>query len=298
MGIFFALLTALGFAISNVCVRKGMDRSKSDNGVIMTLFINFIFLGFAALIYRFFIHSVPINLEGIMFYLVAGIFTTFIGRLTLFMSYREIGPTRGTAIKNSAPLFTVIFAVAFLHETIRLAPLVGILFVLLGLAIQGYFLFKHGDQLTAQERLQRKGYLLALTSAVVFGVGQGIRKPGMDVLPDPFLGAFISAVVALTMIFILEGKKGGLGKKIKTQVSQFNIFYFIAGIGTSIAMLSFFIAITYMQVSYVAVIAAMEPIITILLSKLFLKNQEVIQSYTIYSAIAIFGGVTMILIFA
>jgi drug/metabolite transporter (DMT)-like permease len=61
-------------------------------------------------------------------------------------------------------------------------------------------------------------------------------------------------------------------------------------------MLSFFIAVTYIQVSYVAAIAAIEPVLTILLSKIFLSEEKIARN-TIYSALTVFTGVVLIVLF-
>jgi uncharacterized membrane protein len=253
MGILFALITAFGFSFSNVFIRKGMEKSKADNGYFITVVINVVILGLAALYYRIFISNVPISLYGLLLFGLSGVFTTFLGRISLFMSFREIGPSRGVAIKNSAPLFTILFAVIFLHEYIRFLPFIGTLFVLLGLGIQGFFLVRLGSLHTSQEDSNlKKGYFLALFSALVFGVGQAIRKPGIEELPDPFFGAFFSSVIAIVLTVLYEWKKGVLKETATTQLTSINYFYYFSGIFTSLAMLSFFIAVTYIQVSYVA----------------------------------------------
>ncbi|WP_332697899.1 EamA family transporter [Halalkalibacter lacteus] len=297
MGIFLAIITAVGFSFSSVFIRKGMGKSKGDNGFLITVTINVVVLGIAALIYRNFI-TVPITVYGLILFGVSGVFTTFLGRITLFMSFRKIGPSRGVAIKNSAPLFTILFAVIFLNEFIGFFPFIGTLFVLLGLGIQGFFLVRQGISPVSKKDVNlKKGYFLALFSAIVFGVGQAIRKPGLEELPDPFLGAFISSLIAIIIVVLFEWKKGILKANIADQIATLNLCYFFAGLLTSGAMLSFFIAITYIQVSYVAAIAAIEPVLTILLSKIFLREEEKISRNTIYSALTVFTGVVIIVLF-
>ncbi|WP_246943145.1 DMT family transporter [Bacillus pinisoli] len=298
MGIIFAIVTAFAFAFSNIFIKRGMETSSKDNGFFMTVFLNVLILGLVALFYRLFVSQVSISINGVILFGLSGIFTTFLGRITLFKSFREIGPSRGAAIKNSAPLFTILFAVIFLQEVLHLYPLIGVLFVLFGLGIQGYYLLKQ-ERLPTNHKSSnyKKGYFLALLSAFVFGIGQAIRKPGMQEMPDPFFGAFISSVVALIIILLFEWKKGTVVKTIRNQYKNRNYNYYLSGVLTSVAILSFFIGITYTQVSYVAAIAAVEPLLTIILSKILLRNQEAITRYTVYSASAVFCGVITIILF-
>lgn len=300
MGVLLALLTAFSYSVSNVCIKKGMVKSKGDNGFFITVVINSFILGIAALIYRLVsTDSITITFYGLFLFALAGIFATFLGRITLFKSFREIGPTRGVAIKNSAPLFAILFAIIFLHEVIHFIPFIGTLFVLLGLGIQAYYLLRQDSpsNLNNEEANLKKGYFFALFSAVVFGVGQAIRKPGLTEIPDPFFGAFIGSLTALIIISLYEWKKGVLRTTVANQIAHFNLFYLLAGVFTSLAMLFFFIAISYLQVSYVVAIAATEPLITIILSKFLLKNQEVIARYTIVSSLTVFVGVLIIIMF-
>ncbi|OEF97477.1 DMT family transporter [Desulfuribacillus alkaliarsenatis] len=297
MGFFFAALTALCFATSNIMIRKGMKPESKDNGMLMTVFINAIFLTIAWLIYRFFFVAIEITLIGLIVYIVAGVFTTFIGRVMLFQSIRQVGPSRGTAIKNSAPIFTILFAVMFLNESIKFLPFLGMLLVLSGLGIQGFYMVRHTSKASMENQLLRTGYLFGLASAIAFGVGQGVRKLGVEHLPDPFFGAFISATVALVLTLVMEGRKGDIVDRIKQQYQTINYYFVIAGVFTSIAVLSFFLAMMFIQVSYVSVIVALEPILTIILSKLILRKEEVIMPYTIVAACVVVAGAIMIVSF-
>ncbi|MFC5712506.1 DMT family transporter [Thalassorhabdus alkalitolerans] len=297
MGFILALLTGLCFAISNILVRKGMAHSQKDNGVLTTLLVNLIVLGGAALLFRLLTEGQPITWQGLGWFALAGVFTTFLGRTTLFMSFRHIGPTRGTAVKNSAPMFTVLFAVLFLGEAVAGLPLVGIILVLCGLFIQGYYMVQQGPDLSVDKGRERKGYFIALTSAVVFGIGQAFRKPGMEIMSDPFLGAFISASVASILFLSVEARETRIFTQIKRQIKAKNIYYIGAGVFTSFAMICFFSAIMFIPVSYVAVVAALEPMLTIILSKLFLRQEEKIYGYTLAAAFTIVGGVAMIILF-
>ncbi|WP_083910680.1 DMT family transporter [Salsuginibacillus kocurii] len=299
MGIFFAFLTALFFAISNILIRKGMERSPEDNGVFMTLTVNILMLGVAALGYRLLIESVPFSLTGFGWFILAGIFTTFLGRTTLFKSIRLIGPTRGTAIKNSAPLFTILFAVTFFNERMEGMALWGALLVLIGLFIQGYFMVRtEGEQSQAAvKKDERVGYMIALLAALTFGLGQVFRKPGVDAFPDPFFGAFVSAVVAFVALTTLQSFKTNVKAQFIYQIKNRNLYYAGAGVATGAAMISFFTGITYIEVSYVSVIAALEPLLTIILATLFLKGKERIYKYTLWSAAIVFAGVILIVLY-
>src|SRR5699024_3346021 len=181
-------LSAILFAVNNVLIRKGIkiSKSKQDNGVLITIIINVIILGLAFLIYRLiFKPSIDFSWLGLIYFILAGFLTIFIGRVTFFDGINRIGPSKAAAIKNSAPMFTLIFAILILGETVTVGPLIGILLIITAILIQSYSMFKKDQQ------MDKFGFIISGVAALSFGLGQGIRKLGLHLYNDPFAGAFI-----------------------------------------------------------------------------------------------------------
>src|SRR5690606_36850843 len=102
----------LRFAYANIILQKGMQKTHGDNGVFITMLINVSVLALVFFIFRVFTGDfVPFDATGFFFYVLAGFLTTFMGRVALFSAIRHIGSSRAVVIKNTAPLFTVVFAV-------------------------------------------------------------------------------------------------------------------------------------------------------------------------------------------
>lgn len=299
MGFLFAFLSALGFATNNIMVKKGMNRTPDNDGLFTNIFINAVTIALVAVIYRLASDNpAPINASGVGLFIIAGLFTTFLGRFNYFSSVRRIGPSRGSALKNSSPLFTLLFAVIVLGEYISLLPLLGMLILLSGLFVQAWYTFSKGNGRAEPDKSQKIGYLFAITAAFMFGVGQAIRKPGTDLIPDPYFGAAVGALVALISFSIYESRKKGIKTLIEQNFKSNNKFYITAGFCTSFAVLCFFIAVTLTKVSYVGVIAATEPLLTVFFSKFFLKQEEQLSAYVIVSASLVFIGAVFLILFA
>src|SRR5690606_23193486 len=79
---------------------------------------------------------------GLIFFILSGLFTSGIGRITFYNGIRRIGPSRASAIKNGAPLFTLLYAVAILGETFTFGAVWGIGLIIGGILIQGYMFFR------------------------------------------------------------------------------------------------------------------------------------------------------------
>lgn len=290
MGFLFAFLSAFLFATSNIVIKKGMKSAQRDNGVFITLLMNVLCLGTAACLYRWWASDpAPAQGAGIFFFVLAGLLTSLIGRYSLFVGIRQIGPSRSVAIKNSAPLFTLIFAIFILQETLTLWPWIGMGLLFIGLFIQGIQMFRKEERQAAGS-----GYVFALCAALGFGFGQAVRKQALLDFYDPFAGAFIGAVVAFVSFCVLEACRRNLGHTLRTNWRFKNGYYVAGGVILSLAVLSFFISISLIHVAYTGAIVAIEPVLTLVFSRLFLQMEEKLSPLVIASASVVFLGAGVI----
>jgi uncharacterized membrane protein len=82
---------------------------------------------------------------------------------------------------------------------------------------------------------------------------------------------------------------------VRKSLTLFN-YYLFAGILTSLGPLFFFLGITFTQVSFVSVVAASEPLLTVLISYLFFKREEKLTiSIWITAVLVLLGTVVMVL---
>ena len=293
MGIFFAFLSAFLFAVNNILIKKGMkiSKDKDDDGVFTTIFLNVIIFAIFFVFYRSFFYTQHVSFSwiGLLYFIFAGLLTNFLGRITFFKGIKRIGPSKAAPIKNSAPIFTVIFAIGILHEKIDTVSWLGILLIIFGICIQGYSMFKQGKNTN-----DKFGLMFSLASSISFGVGQGTRKQGLKYLNDPFAGALIGASVALISFIILAAFRRNLLKMLKLTFLHRNIFYYLGGIATGFATLFFFMGIWFTNVAFVGTIVATDPILTVILSKIFLKGEEKIGLTIIIATVFIFIGAAVI----
>lgn len=290
MGMIFAFSSALLYSISNVLVKKGIDASQADNGVQITTLVNTIILLLVTIIYWLSIETtIPINLTGVLLFMLAGLLSTFLGRYLFFTGISKIGSSRATALKKSSPLFTLIFALVFLHEVFGLWPLIGIGLILFGLFIQGVQLFR-GQQATRGQL----GYIIALGAAISFGLGTVVRKQAILYYHDAFIGALIGSLTALVFISVVERRQTNLFSSIKRYIREGNFYYLVAGVASSIGLLSSFLALVYIQATYLSAILALESVLTVLISKLFLNQEEHLSLMMILSACVICFGAGLI----
>lgn len=294
MGILFALLCALFFAIFYVFVQIGMKKTNGNNGFFATTTFNVITLLIIYLIV-FFIrtYSPTFDLHGFLFFVLAGFFTSFLGRSTLFAAIQRMGPVRSAALKNAAPLFSVLFAVTFIGEHITFLAAIGMFTILSAL-----FFHVRYDYINAQNGQKGKennwGILLGVFAAIFFGFGQAIRKLGIIHYDDPIFGALVGVSVAWIAFLLVETLKSRFHSSVVNGLKVTNRYFVLAGISSGISQAFFFLSATLTNVSYTSVVAATEPILVVILAKIFLANEETINLRIILTVCVVFLGTSII----
>jgi len=243
----------------------------------------------------------------------------------LITSIRHIGSSRAAAIKNPAPVFTVIIAVFFLAEYPSALATIGIGFAFLGLFLLVYEACQE-RQTTQDQKNNREvaektlgseeltqgspgkhkltasaatssvmiGVLLAVLGAILFGSGQVVRKVGIEYMPNAFFGAMIASWAALISYLATLPAQGCLRTTFRTSFESFNPYFWLAGIASTVGQLSFFAAVMFAPVSHVSVIAACETLLTIILAVIFLQRSESVTRRVVVAATAVFAGADLI----
>lgn len=130
----FALLAAVLWGTIPVLVRKGLPHASPSVAVIIGLFASTPLLLGVLLFHPRSVLEV-VALPAALWFGAVGITGPCLGRLFNYMGVERLGAARATPLINSAPLFTTLFALVFLHEYITLKLLLGVLCVVGGIAV-------------------------------------------------------------------------------------------------------------------------------------------------------------------
>ncbi len=130
----FALTAAFLWGTAPIFVRKGLSHANASVGVLCGLFAS---LPLMALVFVFHPRSVTqvISPQAALWFMAAGISGPCLGRMFNYLGVAYLGATKSTPLVNTAPLFTAVFALLFLHEHIGLKILCGILSVVVGVVV-------------------------------------------------------------------------------------------------------------------------------------------------------------------
>ena len=203
-----------------------------------------------------------------------------------FESNRLMGPNIAGAISGLAPVFAVLLALSLLGESIHLLQFLGITAIVAGV------MFMYHEQ---RQNLQRWSFWmlsLPLAAAVIRGAVQPVIKLGLEHWPSPtaavVIGYTISSAVLIFAAFVHD-------PKLVRRFDRRGALWFAAvGLCNGLAVLSLYAALGHGPVALVAPLVASYPLVTLLLSFVFLKHEHIGPQLVAAVAVIVSGVVLLI----
>lgn len=274
MGEFYALASALCFAISNVMIMRGAPRGAADNGAFLSLLLTAAISGLVWLVLGLRQGFAPVTLNGVLWLAAAGVFTAFIGRVFHYASIQHLGAMRASTVKRLNPVFAVLLGVFVLGESVSGRAGWGVLLIVASFAVLVHAQPHSSAQpgvvpAGAWRRLLNLGYMYGTVSALGYALGYLMRKAGLQETPDPFFGAMVGTLVG-AMLFVVAGCfSESYRLAVQGTFRRANPWLYAAGVAGSFGQIFSFAALNVSPMSRVALITSMEVFITIALSLAF-----------------------------
>lgn len=130
---------ALCMFASNIVVTKlATARLALAVGFVITVVANILICALA-LYFQLTLRSEPLRLDihGLLIFLAAGIFSTYLGRFFFFESIHRLGPTRASVFQLSSPLFAGIIGWIAIGEELMPTTVAGMVVTLYGIYLVG-----------------------------------------------------------------------------------------------------------------------------------------------------------------
>jgi len=223
---------------------------------------------------------------GVLFACV-GLFFPALVTLLNFESNRLMGPNIAGALSGLAPVFAVLLALVVLRETIRLTQILSIAAIACGVMLM----------YRRQERafMSAQGWVvfLPLAAAAIRGAVQPVIKLGLERWPSPgaavVIGYTVSSIVLILAAIIRN-------RHTAHHVDPRGAFWFAAvGLCNGLAVLSMYAALNLGPVVLVSPLVASYPLITVLLSRVLLKDEPVSKQLMAAVAVTV-GGIVLLLL--
>jgi DME family drug/metabolite transporter len=284
MAIYFSFQAALCFSIAHIMIRRGLVESNAMTGSFISLSMSALILWCSM---PFFVPLAALWTPAIAIFIAAGIFAPGIGRTLSYVGIERVGVARSVPVVNSSPIFASVFAVIVLGEVWALQNIIGTLLVIGGVVILSMVKPAVGQW--------RKGDIIfPIVGAIAFGASSTLRKAGLGFLNIPLLAAAVTAASAASFSFVLLQIRGG--KEAFKLTRRSAAWLFPSAFFNTAAMLSVFYALSHGKVVIVEPLVSSSPVLTLLLTAIFLRDLEALSLRVIVGALLTVTGTILVVL--
>ena len=284
LGIALALLSAMSFGLSQIFVRKNLEKSNPLYISLTVTIMGNILLWPLAL---YFTDLTAVNTEGLLLFIAAGFLAPGIARLFYFKGMKTAGISANASIFATYPLYTSIIAVMLLGEALTIENWTGLACVMAGVILVGRQ--TNSNQAT---NATKKGLIVPVLGSLAIAFSQIVRKEGLNVYNQPLLGVAVGYTTSLIVyLAVLAFSKNSRPRNFSRQDIQ---YFWKPGAGIAAGWLLSFLALSQEMVSIVAPLLQTELLFILFFAYLFLREIEKINIKLVASAVLIILGVLLI----
>ena len=281
--VFFAALAGALFGIFTLAVRRGLVRGADpEAGALVITGIGFV-TG-AALALPGFLSGAETS--DLWRFVLVGAAVPGLSQILFIMAVRDAGPARAAILIGTAPLISVVIALAVLGEPFRIPLLAGTVLIVAGGA------------LLARERVRpthfkATGAVFALMCATLFAVrDNAVRFVARDTSAPPLAASAASLLgaSAVVLLYLLIVRRNGLRPKLRAALPAFAP----AGVMLGVAYASLVEAFDRGRVSVVAPLNATQSLWAVVLAAVVIGSSERIGRRTVISGLLVLAGGVLI----
>ena len=291
LAIAFAFLAAWGFAGGNVLVRVGTQKVPAPTATLLTILSGTaVVLGLALILRLEEIFS--LSLEAMGWILVMGIMGYPMARLFIITAISMVGATRAVPMSALQPVVAFTLGVLLLDERPNVLVVVGTPIIVLGL----FFVVmprRGGSSADGIANFRRLGYLFAIGAAVTFA-SRDVSRHVVSGLIDPLVAVGLALAVGGVILSILLHRQ--VVSTIQELPKNSLLMCALAGVFQGLAVMCLFQALSRAPVTVVSPIYGLQPLITLGLAYMFLRQVEALDwLLAIGTAISVAGVILVII---
>lgn len=279
LGLFFAVFSAFLLGSNKLAVRKsllGMDESFAS---FIAILIAIPVFGLPLLIYGNGLGSIPPT--AIVIFAIAGILNFSLGRYCIWKSINAIGANRGNVMASSQVIYAVTIAILFLHQTVDFNQGIGIILVMLGIlliSLRGM----NGMFLSSQQ--VKIGTFFGVLGGLLWGVSQVLMQIGISLFKNATTATFITYLAAvpgvLPILYLANKYSSKEGGAFRIDMKSL-LFVIVAGMLGNFGLYFRYLSLQSIPLTIVSTINGTNPMITLVLSYILIRNLEYINGRTI-----------------
>lgn len=291
IGIALAVAGATGWALQYIFIRLATDHESGTVAAAMVvgLAVNVLVVLPAVLVW--FYPDYGLTWLAVGSFVAAGLAGSFVARLAQFASTTTIGASRTAPVVSTTALFSAVFAVALLGETLTLVHAGGIVLVVAGVAVISYDTARDGDEANLREA--GAALVLPLVSALALGIEPVFVKTGLAEGASPFIGL---AVMSTSAAFGYAVYARATNAVTIADIRDGPMTWYVAcGLGSTIALAGYFAALALLPVVVVVPIFQTAPLLVLVLSAVLLPRRlERVTPRLVAAAVVVVVGTTIV----
>jgi drug/metabolite transporter (DMT)-like permease len=233
----------------------------------------------------FFVDPSNGDLKAVVLFALVGLFFPGAVALLNFESNRLMGPNIAGALSSMTPVFAVLLAIVILDERIRGPQLLALAAIVVGVSL----MYRVHVNLFAGSL-----WLMAipLAASAIRGVIQPIVKLGFEWWPNPIAAVVVGYTVSSAVLILSAlARAGGTIPSIDHRGA---LWFGAVGLCNGLSVLAMYAALASGPVTVISPVIAGYPLVTLLLSRAFLKKEDVGPQLIAGVAAAVCGVVLLL----
>ena len=284
MWLMMAVLSAMFAGLTSVLAKCGIRKTDSDVATALRTFVVLLFSWLMVFIVGSAGTITEIDEKSLIFLILSGL-STGASWICYFKALSMGDVNKVAPIDKSSTILSVLLAIILFGETDCLVV------KLLGTSILSVGIFLMIEQKEPQNKTKQKGWMLyAVLSAIFAALTSILAKVGITGV-ESNLGTAIRTGVVLVMAWVIVLTKGKQ-KEVKKIGKKELGFIALSGLATGVSWLCYYYAIQNGVVSVVVPIDKLSIIITVLFSRIFLK-ETISKKALVGLALMVVGTLTM-----
>ena len=264
-----SFIAAFFVAISQVFYRKALIHIGPG---IAAIAMNALTAMLAIMLYLAWDERVSWRMEGVMWYMLIGLFGSSVGRYMIFGSMRLIGLARTQIMVQSILVWSALVGVFILGERFSAGVAVGTFAIMIG-AVLLVYKRESSRREPGEKDVALVYFLVPVIASFLFSLTFVFRKYAILVMPSESLGIAISTTTAMSLLLLampFTKEEGGMkGWSLRGVVT-----IACGVVANTVAALCFWTAFREGEVVQVIPINRLSVLWVIVFSWLFLKKQE------------------------
>lgn len=286
IGIVLTLLSALAASLAVVLVRKRLNESDFFSVAFVITIVGNTILWPLALIFS---NLKSVSLFGILLFVISGVLAPGIARLLYYKGMKVVGVSVNASIFATYPMYSSVLAVLMLGEILVPENWIGIIFIVVGVI----FIERNlSNSKAGSGRVSKRGLVFPLLSSIAIATSQIIRKHGLNIYNEPFLGVALGYLLSF-LIYLLVLACSNSTRASLSLSRDFQLFW-KAGVLMTLAWVLAFFALSLERVSIVTPVLQIEALFVFLFTYLYLRDSERISFSLIATTLLILTGVMLV----